>query len=183
MAFADVYPLAPIPQLSLNDFNVEAGGIFTADVESITDVGNCAAPTPCNTGPTSISPLYLYDDPNSPTSTFQVTDHNGENYLFGYPIISSETVGNDIGELFTVVGDNANYWYYAEGHQTASSFGSVVVIDINDIYLNQVGNQPDATGYIAPLGAAPVPEPASLTLLFGGLAAGLARRRMAGKKA
>jgi hypothetical protein len=55
MAFADVYPLNPPPELFIDNITVETGGFITGDVESITDVGKCAEPTPCNTGPTSVS--------------------------------------------------------------------------------------------------------------------------------
>ncbi|MGA2634492.1 MAG: PEP-CTERM sorting domain-containing protein [Terracidiphilus sp.] len=180
MAFADVYPLNPPPELFIDNITVETGGFITGDVESITDVGKCAEPTPCNTGPTSVSPLYFYEDPSA--GTFQVNDHDGDIYLVGYPLTASQVdSGGEVGQIFTVSRDDTNLWTSAEG-QTPSSFGPVVAIDFHDFYPGDVGFQPDATAYIAPLGST-VPEPASLTLLLSGLAAGLARRRMAGKKA
>lgn len=101
-----------------------------------------------------------------------MNDHDGDIYLVGYPLTASQVdSGGEVGQIFTVSRDDTNLLTSAEG-QTPSSFGPVVAIDFHDFYPGDVGFQPDATAYIAPLGST-VPEPASLTLLLSGLAAGL----------
>jgi hypothetical protein len=168
IAFADVYPLNPPPDLFIDTFTY-TGPTLTGTVESIADLGNCSA-IPCFAG------LNFYQD----ASGFNVNDGDGDIYLAGTRVTYQVDSGGEVGQIFDITTDNIALWSALEG-QTASSFGPVVVMDLHQFYVSTFGFQPDATADLTPE-ASTVPEPASLTLLLGGLAAGLARKRLSRKK-
>jgi hypothetical protein len=168
-AFADVYPLAPPPDLFIDTITY-TGPTLTGTVMSITDNGNCAS-SPCFAG------LQFNQVITAASDTFQVTD--GTNvYLAGTLITNAVGAGGEAGELFSITTDATGLWSMLEG-QPASSFGNEVALDLHDFSTTPGADETDATGDLAPLAT---PEPASLTLLFTGLVAGLARKRMAGKR-
>ncbi len=169
-AFADVYPLAPPPDLFIDTITY-TGPTLTGTVESITDVGGCSA-IPC-----TFLGLTFDQVDNGVTDTFKVTD--GTNiYLAGTLITNSVGAGGEAGELFSITTDDTALWSSLEG-QPASSFGNEVAFDLHDFSTIPNADESNAFGDLAPLAT---PEPASLTLLFTGLVAGLARKRMAAKR-
>jgi hypothetical protein len=170
-AFADVYPLAPPPDIFI-DTIAFSGSSLTGTVEAITDSGGCSA-IPC-------SGLDSLEFIQTLSGGFQVVDSSNEVYLAGSLITNSVGPGGEAGELFSITTDDNALWSAWEG-QAASSFGSEVALDLHDFdSTNTSGNvQPDAVGDLAPLAT---PEPASLTLLFSGLVAGFARKRLARKR-
>jgi hypothetical protein len=173
-AFADVYPLAPPPDLFISYIDY-TGTSLTGVVEAITDVGSCGG-FPCGAD---------LDFSQLTPNAFQITDGGSNVYLAGSLVPGSaiSEAGGEFGELFDVTVDNEALWSALESVDsgtpvTASSFGSEVVLDLHDFY-GTTGLLPDATGDMTP---AATPEPASLTLLFTGLVAGFARKRMARKR-
>jgi hypothetical protein len=165
-AFADAYTLYPPPDVFLDTFNVTSASnsmqnvSFTATAEAITDFG-CNA---CFAGLTF----------TQSGGTFSITSGN-TTYLTGTLTSFVIEAGGEVGEIFKVGIDNIAAWTALEG-TAASSFGGSVVIDLHDF-------NPDATGPSdADADLTPTPEPASLTLILVGLAAGLARKRLARKR-
>jgi hypothetical protein len=162
-AFADVYPLNPPPDVSIF-FISGNGGDYSGLAAGITDYGNCVS----GCGP----PLSF----SQSGGTFDITtiEDSTQVYLAGNlisSVVGSGNTANELGELFQVTTDNTALWEAIEG-QLPSSFGSEVVIDFNNT------NEEYFAADLTPA----VPEPASLTLLLCGLAAGYARKRWAGKK-
>lgn len=172
IAFADTYPLNPPPDLFIDTISY-TGLTLTGTVESITDYGNCAG-IPC-----SVLGLTFSQIDNGTTDPFTISD--GTNvWLAGNLITNAVGVGGEAGELFSITTDNSALWSGLEG-QTASSFGSEVALDLHFFDAGDTsGSQPLAVADLAPTAA--TPEPASLTLLFSGLVAGLARKRIARKR-
>jgi hypothetical protein len=166
-ALADVYPLNPPADLFIDQISV-SGTSVTGVVESITDVGNCAA-LPC------FAALNFYAD----ASGFTVENSLDQVLLAGTLIQYATAAGGEVGALFSVTTDNSTLWDALEGGQTATSFGSEVVLDAHDLDLSSIGTQSDATADLTP---SAIPEPASMTLLLSGLAAGFVRKRMAKKR-
>jgi hypothetical protein len=158
------------------------GLTLTGEAEAIRDVaGTHCSPAECTIGP---------DLTFTVTSTeFTITGENTENtgvitYLSGSVIPGSyENPGalNEYGELFTVTTDEVAEWSALEvlgatstGTDPATNLtGTTVFFDFDS------SSSPD--GDMEPQIA--TPEPASLTLLLSGLAAGLLRKRRARKKA
>jgi hypothetical protein len=171
-AFADVYPLAPPPDLFIDTITY-TGSTLTGTVEGITDIGACSA-IPCS----SLPPLEFIQTDNGVTDTFEVVDISNDVYLAGSLITNAVGAGGEAGELFSITTDATGLWSVLEG-QPASSFGNEVALDLHDFSTTPNADETGATGDLAPLAT---PEPASLTLLFSGLVAGLARKRMAGKR-
>lgn len=168
VAFADVYPLSPPPDLFTDNITSSSSNTFTGTVESITDYGNCSS-IPCFANLNFVQTA----------SAFSITDSSSDTYLAGTLVTTTVDAGGEVGEIFDVTTDNAALWSALEG-QPASSFGSEVVMDLHDFYFG-AGYEPDATSDFTPY-ASVVPEPASLTLLLSGLAVGYVRKRIAGKK-
>jgi len=168
VAFADVYPLNSPPDLFIDSLNY-TGPTLTGTVESITDLGNCQS-IPCFAG------LNFYQD----ASGFNVNDGSGDIYLAGTQVTYQIDPGGEVGQIFDITIDDTALWSALEG-QSASSFGPVVVMDLHQFSTIPGASELTATADLTPQ-ASPVPEPASLALLLGGLAAGFARKRLAGKK-
>ena len=179
VAFAnDVYPLSPAPDLFIDTISVSAANgsmqnvAFTGTVESIADQlsGGCSGL------------CFAGLDFTQSAGSFSVTDGGSTTYLTGTLINSAIASGGDVGEMFTVGIDNTAAWTALESadlgtFNAASSFGNTVVMDLHLFDPTTVGSS-DAVADLTP-----TPEPASLTLLLlGGLATGLARKRLAGKK-
>jgi hypothetical protein len=168
-AFADVYPLNPPPDLFIDNFTY-TGPTLTGTVEGITDLGNCQSP--CFAG------LNFYQDING----FNVNDGDGDTYLAGTRTTFQVDAGGEVGQIFDITVDNLALWSALEG-DAASSFGPVVVMDLHNFYTDDFAYQPDATADLTPAATAATPEPASMTLLFSGIAAIIARKRLASRKA
>jgi hypothetical protein len=172
VAFADVYTLNPPPDLAISNFTY-TGLTLTGTVSNITDFGNCQS-SPC------FAVLNFYEDANG----FNVNDGLGNTYLAGVEVADqiypSGAPGQfEVDQLFDVTIDDTTLWSALEG-QSPSSFGPVVVMDLHEFSYTP-GSEPYAIADLTPA-ASPVPEPVSLTLLLSGLAAGFARKRLAGKK-
>lgn len=168
-AFADVYPLNSPPDLFIDTISY-TGPTLSGTVESITDVGNCSA-IPCFAG------LEFSWD----LSGFEVTD--GVNvYLAGNEVPGSAVAlaGGEAGVLFTVTIDDLALWSALEG-QAASSFGSEVAMDLHGFDASDTSGDVQSNA-VADMTPTATPEPASMTLLFTGLVAGFARKRMAKKR-
>lgn len=163
-AFADIYPLNPPPDLFIDTISYD-GFTLTGTVESITDVNNCSA-IPCFANLTFVADLSGWEVYGTdPTDV----------YVSGQVITGQVGSGGEAGLLLSVLFDDNAKWSALEG-QTASSFGSLVALDLHNFDPNQTGLQPLATGDLAPT---TTPEPASLSLVIGGLAAALTRRKFA----
>jgi len=164
-AFADVYPLFPPPDLFVDTISY-TGATLTGTVESITDVNNCSA-IPCFANLTFFADLSGWEVYGTDTSDV---------YLSGTISGSQVGVGGEAGLLLTVLFDDNAKWSALEG-QVATSFGSLIAMDLHNFDPNNTGGlQPLATADIAPT---TTPEPASLSLVIGGLAAALARKKFA----
>ena len=162
-AFADIFPLNPPPDLFIDDISV--GSTLTGTVESITDVNGCSE-IPCFAALT-----FVADE-----STWEVygTDIN-DVYLSGSVLQVVVGQGGEAGLLLSVLFDDNAKWSALEGQQ-ATSFGSLVALDLHNIDFDMRGPQSQAFGDLAPTST---PEPASLTLLFGGAVAGFVRKKFA----
>lgn len=91
--------------------------------------------------------------------------------------------GNDYGELFKVNVDNVAEWTALE-ELSPNIFSSVYATNLNgDQVALDFDSLDGGTADLEPWTATATPEPASLTLLCSGLAAGLLRKRLARKKA
>ena len=166
--FADVFPLNPPPDLFIDTFVNTTGATpsLTGTVESITDSGACNGG--CYAG------LNFTQDGFQVGDTFEVTDGSDDVYLEGTLDAFVNGGGGEYGELFTVTVDNNALWTALEG-QTASSFTGSVVMDLHSFNPLTGGYQYEASADMTPAGV--IPEPATLTLLCTGLAAGLLRRK------
>jgi hypothetical protein len=165
-AFADIFQLHPPPDLFIDTFNF-TGATLTGTVESITDVNNCSA-IPC------FANLTFFAD-NTGWSVYG-TDPT-DVYVSGTILEAVGGSGGEAGLLLSVLFEDNAKWSILEGQQ-ATSFGSLVALDLHNFDPNFIGIQPLATGDLAPTST---PEPASLSLVIGGLAAGLVRRKFAQK--
>jgi hypothetical protein len=161
-AFADIFPLFPPPDLFIDTFTY-TGPTLTGTVESITDVGNCSA-VPCFANLT-----FLADSSGWLVYGTDTTDV----YLSGGILDIEVGSGGEAGLLLSVLFEDAAKWSALEG-QTATSFGSLVALDLHNFDPNFIGFQPNATADLAPT---QTPEPATLSLLAGGLAAALTRKK------
>jgi len=182
IAFADVYPLNPPPDVFTGGFTF-SGSSVTGTAESITDFGNCSV-LPCNAvSPTTTNFLDFYQN----STGFVISDGpngTGNVYLSGTEIATKVDAGGEVGYIFDITTDNNLLWSQLEsqygGNQTASSFGPVVVMDYHNYGTNDA--TADMTPVPGPPFVTPVPEPASFTLLLSGLAAGYFRKRASAKK-
>jgi hypothetical protein len=130
---------------------------------------------------------------NNPTATIDPNpaDSATTTYLAGTYIPGSYVDQNnniEYGELFTVTLDNVAEWTELEAlypgggnanplldNPATNLLGDTVFFDF-DSYVRDGDMEPY-------FGESPTPEPATLTLLCTGLAAGLLRKRLSGKKA
>jgi len=175
-AFADAYTLYPPPDLFIDTISVTSASAsmqnvaFNATVEFITDqiTGGCSSG--CGAGLTF----------SQSGGAFSITG-GGITYLTGTLTSFIIGAGGEVGEIFKVGIDNVAAWTALESAflgvtNPASGFGGSVVIDLHEFDPNAVGPS-DADADLTPS-----PEPASLTLVLAGLAAGLVRKRLARKK-
>jgi len=168
-AFADYYPLNPPPDLRVDTFFYNADGYLQGTVESITDVGNCSI-FPCDIG---FLTLAFYDSGQGPYGAGFIiygTDLS-DVYLLGTVIGQGVGLGGEAGVLNTVEFADAAKWNAIEG-QIASSFGSIVALDLHNFDPN------DLSQTYADFAPSTTPEPASMTLVIGGLALGLLRKKL-----
>jgi hypothetical protein len=174
----DVYPLNAPPDVFIDNISVSSNTTLSSStVEAIVDAPATGCSSDCDIFNLSFS---------ANASGFQIYDpSNSDVYLAGTLIAGSydNAGGGEVGELFTVTTDNTALWTALEqswagpnDHQSASSFSPEVVIDVH-------GDVNGTTTADLDLTPAPIPEPATFTLLFSGLAAGLLRKRLAGKRA
>jgi hypothetical protein len=199
-AFADIFPLNPPPDLFIDNINISLSGL-TGSVETITDINGCESACPAGltmfTGLDNSFLIYGID----PTDI----------YLQGTLVDGQIGLGGEAGFLIQVLLDDNAKWSALKssflGYDvTASSFGKLVAFNIHNLFFepgddssgscnddhgrdddvcNVNGGSDDfphsrAFGDLAPVKA--TPEPASLTLVLGGAAAGLLRKKLAGKK-
>jgi len=168
-AFADAYTLNPALDVAIGNINVTSASnsmqnvSFTAVAEDITD--NAAGCSKCFAGLTF----------TQSGGAFSITG-GGITYLAGTLTNFVIEAGGEVGEIFTVTKDNIGAWTALEG-AAASSFGGTVVLDLHLFNPDGSGSEDAADGDLTA-----TPEPASLTLILAGLAAGLARRRLTRKK-
>jgi hypothetical protein len=184
-AMADVYPLTPPPLLSIDNFGFTDTGL-AGSVETITDTNGCESG--CFAG------LNLFAGYDNSFSIYG-TDLS-DLYLQGQ-LINGQIIGDSAGFLIQVTLDDNSKWSALESaflgnSVTASSFGDLVALNINNFSQIGSGPSPDsninggkdcqqgAYGDLGPVRA--TPEPASLTLVLGGVAAGILRRKLANKK-
>jgi hypothetical protein len=169
VAFANAYPLNPALDVFLDTINVTSASnsmqnvAFTAVAEDITDVASGCAQ--CFAGLTF----------TQSGGTFSITSGN-TTYLTGTLTSFVIEAGGEVGEIFRVTSDNIAAWTALEG-AAASSFGGSVVLDLHLFNPDGSGSEVGADGDLTA-----TPEPASLTLVLAGLAAGLARKRLARKR-
>jgi hypothetical protein len=197
-AFADVYPLAPPPELFLNHIVFDDSGL-SGHVQTITDINGCELG--CTAG---LFMLTGFDD------SFSIYGSNPSDiYLQGTLIDAALIPGGEAGLLIQISFEDNAKWSALEsnflGHDvTASTFGNLVAMNIHNLSLtddsNSVHSNDDsgddnsgddnsgddhsgddchnyAYGDLGPVRQ--TPEPASLTLIFAGAAAGLLRKKLA----
>ena len=179
-------PDAAVSYLNYEYVNFGGASGLNGLVGGITDTGSCLSG--CGSGAFlyfnqtgnnfAITGPVTFDD-----STGAIVDTGAANpYLEGTITSTTPNVGGDFTELATVTLDNNALWSAFEG-QSATSFGAQVVLIFNTITYDNGGNITGGAIDIEPAQPATVtPEPASLTLLISGLAAGVLRRRNAAKK-
>jgi len=175
--FADIFPLTPPPDVFINQISFD-GSTLVGTAQSITDVS----------GTFFFGGGMLADS----SGTFLIfgTDPS-DVYLLGTILNAVVQPGGEAGLLISVQIDDNAKWSALEG-TTASSFGPLVAFNIHNLNIgddspeiNDDRHDDDegsgsAFGDLAPLTA--TPEPASLTLVIGGIATGLLRKKLSGKK-
>lgn len=105
-------------------------------------------------------------------------------YLTGTYIAGSYINQSNVefGELFTVTFDNVAEWTALEALYPSSTGTNPATDMLGDTLALDFHSYIDAGDMEIYTGSAPTPEPATLTLLCAGLAAGALRRRLARKK-
>jgi hypothetical protein len=184
-ALADIYQLTPPPDIYVD--NITANGLtMTGTVESIGDALN----TGCYSGECSIGPLLTF---SSTSSGFTISGgtiaypYGTATYLAASYVPGSYLTadGGEAGIEYLVTYDNVDQWTALEqyaGNNTGDTQSATNLSVGTEMVLDYHGDATDAD--MTPAGPpAATPEPATLTLLCSGMAAGLLRKRLARKKA
>ena len=199
-AFADPYPFTP-PSPDIEVSGPGLGYTFNGTNLNFTDsttygdviVIEDLAGTPCypSSGVCSVKPDLSF---TANASGFTITGQSALNYgkssdptvtyLAGSYIPGSyvNQANIEYGELFTVTADNVAEWTALEALNPSSSGTNPATNMLGDTMLLDFHTYIDAGDMEVYTGTAPTPEPATLTLLCAGLAAGALRKRLARKK-
>ena len=188
--FADVFPIYPQPELFVNHVALDAVSL-TGSVYAITDNGNCLSG--CDVQ------AVLYADNSGLFKIFHDSTILLQGTIAGVGILP----GGEAGVLFDITFDNVSAWSSIEG-QPAGSFGPQVAFNVHKFLIGGDGsgsgsgsgdNSGDDSGddggdnhkgddhsgmpygELGPSISTAAPEPASLTLVIGGIAAGLLRKK------
>jgi len=183
-----VYPTRPdVPDIDVSGITGTSAGSAFTDGSALTLTGTAeylrdVPGTYCNPDPCDIFPTLTFA---ADATGFSITGENQENtasitYLAGSFAGGYAEDGVEFGELFKVTEDNVAEWSEIEylygidaGPQGATNMlNETVFFDFD-----ATAKDGDMEPFI------PTPEPATLTLLCTGLAAGLLRKRRARKKA
>jgi hypothetical protein len=189
-ALADVYQLTPPPDMRIDTFTAQSGLTMIGVVETIGD----ALGTGCYSSECPYAETLTF---SSTSSGFTITGNTAADLSGTYTYLSGSYVqsafdasGGTDGELgieYSVTYDNQALWTalekegapYVGGTDTQNATnlpdGTLMVMDIHNYGTD------DALADMTPA-PAQTPEPATLTLLCSGLAAGLLRKRLARNK-
>jgi hypothetical protein len=195
-AFADIYPLNGPPDISIDGISFTDNGSYATlsggSVETLIDgTGTGCQAVACEVS-SNLSLPWVVMSANSTGFTIFDNDNPSTVYMTASLIAGSyQKVGTEVGEKFLVTYDDLAFWNYVESTDVGAAhtvsatnlLNTVMVLDLHLGVKNSDGIYDAAFADMTPVGTPVVtPEPATLTLLCSGLAAGVLRKRFAGNK-
>jgi len=195
-ALADVYQLNGPPDVSINDMTFTDSGTYATltggMVETLIDANGTGCTDPAC--PVVSNPVLPYVVMSAGQNGLVIYNHEdpSEIYLQASLVDGSyQIAGTEVGEEFIVTSYSWSDWNSWELTDAGSAHlisatdlsGAELVLDVHLGVANGDGVYNAAYADMTPAESTVTPEPATLTLLCSGLAAGLLRKRMAGKKA
>jgi hypothetical protein len=196
-ALADEYQLNGPPDISITGMTfadhgtyatLSGGTVSGGTVATIIDATGTGCTSPC-----SIANPLPWAVMSADQSGFSIYNQGNTSqiYMTATLVVGSyvyDTTEKEVGEEFLVKFDDLAFWNLVEttegsGHTVSATdlTGTEMVLDVHlGVFNKDSGVYDAAIADMTPAGA--TPEPATLTLLCSGLAAGLIRKRLARNK-